>query len=223
VALIGLIHPITRQQASEQQPGLLLLAICFSAPSWGVTLIARCLPHWSSFASFTALHSVEYSIGFFLCQTLLLFSSGAYLSIRYASAVWIPQPSLRTLSTLWLLAAFPLLLFYTVPLIHNLGNFAYLWTQSGDPEFGPKIVPYFQKIWKPLAYGAGWDGVVLNSLATFIAPFFEEIIFSDFWRTSFSESLARLRPYSRYRRALPSATRSNSDGACIFCRSTFPD
>ncbi len=142
--------------------------------------MSRSLLYWPAAASLIELYRAEYFIAYFLYQILLLFSIGTSLSIRFAAAVWIPQPPLFTRTTLWLLVALPLLLFYTIPLVRNLDSFVSLWTLSGDPSVDQQIVPTFNRIWKALPYGANWDGVILSSLTAFTGPIYEEVFFSGF-------------------------------------------
>ena len=89
--------------------GIVLLSLF--VPGWLPTLFTHALMLWPFFSSFASEHNVAYRVTFLLIQLSLSCGAIAFLSGRYASAIWTPQPAWGRAVVVSVITLLPLLLF----------------------------------------------------------------------------------------------------------------
>jgi len=171
-------HSVVLQQLLVRQPKPFIVLLCLVIPSWLPTLLDHALMRWPDFSTFISNHDVGHRLTFFLVQLVLTFGAIVFISERYTSALWTPQPSWNRgilIAALILLPLFFYELSMSVSQLHGVNSL------SGFGDEGSKALASFHnQIWGRLAYGSSMDGVVLSSLLSFVSPALEEVVFAGF-------------------------------------------
>ncbi len=147
-------------------------------PAWLPTLSVYALREWLIFWTFASAHEAIYRLTFFLVQLSLLCGVVAFLSRKYSSAIWVPQPSWCRGFVVSLLILLPLLLFHLSGFARGVRGIIGLWTFGAEGIETLNSIYY--QVWNRLAYGSSLAGVFCSSVASFVAPVLEELVFTGF-------------------------------------------
>lgn len=169
-----LIHPVVQKQAQAPNPHLAIIFLGLFVPNYSLTLLSKGLLFWPAFSALTATHYVAYQNVFFTLQLLLVAGSVFWFSRNYPSALWRPQPPWGRSTALALVILTPLLLYHLATSLKAVGAFMEL-LRLGNRR---AVMMVHERVWDGLAYGASGSGVILSSVASFVAPPLEELIFS---------------------------------------------
>ncbi len=139
-------------------------------------VLTHVLMLWPFFGALTAQYLTEYRLIFFVFQLTLISGVTFYLSRRYGSAIWLPQPASWKRSLLSLCALLPLLIYH-----FYCGRWVIaLWNFPDNAEAAQVLASVHQETWSRLAYGSSAQGVILSSLLSFTAPVWEEVVLTGF-------------------------------------------
>jgi membrane protease YdiL (CAAX protease family) len=171
-------HSAVLQQISAPQPRLVVVLLCLGVPWWLPTLLVHMLKRWPAFWTLASEHDTVYLVGFFLVQLSLVCGSVVFLSKKYRSAVWTPQPSWPRGTAVSLLLLLPLFLFYLSRDVRGIR--AMIGLSTYGVEGAKALASAHLVVWGRLAYGLSLAGVLCGSIAVFVAPVLEELVFSGF-------------------------------------------
>jgi membrane protease YdiL (CAAX protease family) len=178
-------HSAVLQQISAPQPRLVVILLCFGVPCWLPTLLVYALKRWPAFWTFACEHDTIYIVGFFLVQLSLVCGGVAFLSKKYRSAVWTPQPSWRPGTMIPLLLLLPLFLLYLSRDVRGIRGMIGLSTYG--MEGAKALASAHHVVWSRLAYGPSLAGVLCNSVMAFVAPILEDLVFTGFVMNAISK------------------------------------
>lgn len=170
-------HPVVLQQISEPQPRLWLIVVCFASVAWLPTALTAALTEWPWFSDLATAHDAAYHVAFFFVQSTLVCGAVAFLSWKYAPAIWKPQPSLWRGAMVSLVILLPLALFYLPECFIIPGKVTIL---NSGAESAKMLASIHEETWGKLAYGSSLAGVVCGSCMAFASPVLEETVFSGF-------------------------------------------
>jgi membrane protease YdiL (CAAX protease family) len=174
----GSPHPFILEQASTLQPKLAILLLSLFVPTWLPTLITHGLMLWPRFASLASEHRLGYRIVFFLVQFSLICGAVGYLTGKYRSAIWMPQPSWRRGIAVSLITSLPLLILHLFVSVQRIQAIIVL--SSLGAQGTQALEPFYREVWGQLAYGLSGTGVLFSSFLSFTAPVLEEMVFTGF-------------------------------------------
>jgi membrane protease YdiL (CAAX protease family) len=186
IQMRGFPNEAVLKQISSRQPPILLWCVCFFVPAWLLSFISGLLMRWPTFVDIASTHHIAYSICFLAAQMGLLVGATWLLSNRYREALWTPEGEPLPQGPPSMLLILPLLLYnfsewFTVP--------AFLTMFSVMPAERTTV---YQEIWNGLAYGSSLTGVICNSVASFVAPLWEEVLFSGLLANRFAAWLGNI-------------------------------
>lgn len=155
-----------------------MVALCLVVPAWLPTVLSYGLMQWPLFSHFVAPHDVAYRLAFFFVQLSLTCLAIAFLSWRYASAIWTPQPPLDRRILVCLFILLPLLLYHLCGSI--IGSQSAIALSGLGLEGAKELATVHNEVWGSLAYGSSLTGMVCSSVMSFAAPVLEEVVFTGF-------------------------------------------
>jgi membrane protease YdiL (CAAX protease family) len=177
---ISFPHQSIKYQAAACQPGFLKLALFWLLPAQAPKALTWCLSSLGFFSTWASAHPNAYLTCFFLLQVLLTGWATIHSLRGFGPALYSKGNRFWSHRLLWLFLALPLLQFYGRDISAFSDSLKQMAEVAGPGQLEPAIHELHERVWKALAYGSSWLGVIYFSFFTLSAAFFEEAVFSGF-------------------------------------------
>jgi membrane protease YdiL (CAAX protease family) len=177
---ISFPHQSIQDQATSRQPDFLKLALLWLLPAQAPRLLTLALSPLSFFANWASTHPTAYLTCFFLPQVLLTGWATIHSLRSFGPALYSKGNRFWSRRLLWLFLALPLLQLYGRDISAFSDSLRQMAEVAGPGQLEPAIHELHERVWKVMAYGSSWLGVIYFSFFTLSVAFFEEAVFSGF-------------------------------------------
>jgi len=173
-------HPSVKDQAASVQPSLVKMVLLWLLPSQAPWFVTKCLFNWPMFYDWAAAQPQAYLSCFFLLQMTLMGWAVIHSFRNYGPALFTKGGQLWTRKLFSLLLLVPLLEFHSRNITTFSDSLVKMAELAGPGQMEVAIHELHENVWKGLAYGSSWLGVLYFSFFTVSISFCEEAVFSGF-------------------------------------------
>lgn len=180
VVIIGFPNKKIHEQAAQAQPRLLSLLLVWFVPAHAPRLLTLLLSQLTFFVEWAGSHHSAYLTAFFLFQMMLMVWATSYAFRKYGKALYSTNAKFWSRRHLCLFVALPLIILHARDVSAFVDSFRQMVDLAGPSQLEGAIHQLHERVWKSMAYGSSWLGVIYFSISTLSVPLWEEAIFSGF-------------------------------------------
>ena len=178
--MIGFPNKVIHEQAAETQPKLLSLLLMWFIPAHAPRLLTLLLSKLSFFEEWTQSHRSEYFTVFFLFQMMLMVLATAYAYSKYGKALHSANAKFWSRRHLFFFVSLPLLILHSRDVTTFVDSYQRMADLAEPGQLEGAVHQLHERVWRVVAYGSSWLGVIYFSILTLSVPIWEESIFSGF-------------------------------------------